>query len=104
MACHGFHYQSVPAPVSSIVVGWRYRVIIAESTRNRGAWDMQNLLSRILVYLKTSHASDSAQDTVEYALVIGVMAFGAVAGTQSLASGISTAMNGVSSALAASFH
>lgn len=69
-----------------------------------GARDMQNLLSRILVYLKTLYVSESAQDMVEYALVISVMAFGAVAGTQSLASGITTAMNGVSSAMAASFH
>jgi Flp pilus assembly pilin Flp len=69
-----------------------------------GAWDMQNLLSRILVYLKTLYVSESAQDMVEYALVISVMAFGAVAGTQSLASGITTAMNGVSFAMAASFH
>lgn len=60
---------------------------------------MQNLLSRILVYLKTSYACESAQDMVEYALVISVMAFGAVAGMQSLAAGITTAMNGVSSAI-----
>ncbi len=65
---------------------------------------MHSFLGRIIVCLRVFYKSESAQDLIEYALVICVMAFGAVAGMQSLAAGITTAMNGVSSALAASLH
>lgn len=43
-----------------------------------------------------------AQDLVEYSLVVSLLAFGCLAGMQSLASGISIAFHNVSSGLATS--
>jgi len=45
---------------------------------------------------------DAAQETVEYALIVALMAFGAVAGMQSLAGGVTAALNDVSTTLATS--
>jgi pilus assembly protein Flp/PilA len=43
---------------------------------------------------------EDGQDLVEYALVVALLAFGCVAGMQSLASGINIAFNSVSSDIA----
>jgi len=60
---------------------------------------MGKLVLRILVQLQRVHDDESAQDMVEYALIVAVMAFGSVAGMHSLASGVTDALNGVSSTL-----
>jgi pilus assembly protein Flp/PilA len=52
--------------------------------------------------LRSLMAGEEGQDLVEYALVVALMAFGCVAGMQSLASGINIAFNTVSSDLGAS--
>jgi len=44
--------------------------------------------------------SDEGQDLVEYALVVALIAFGAVAGMQQLATGIGTAFAMISNDLA----
>jgi pilus assembly protein Flp/PilA len=60
---------------------------------------MNNLLIRL--YLKAGELihRDEAQDLVEYALIVGLLAFGATAGMKNLASGVNTAFNGVSTKL-----
>lgn len=63
---------------------------------------MRRLVFRILVVLQRIRDDESAQDLVEYALIVAVMAFGTVAGMHSLASGVTLAFNGVSSTLATS--
>lgn len=60
---------------------------------------MQNLILALGLYLRRNLADNSAQDLVEYSLIIGVMAFGAVAGMQSLASGVTVAFNSLSSVM-----
>jgi len=60
---------------------------------------MRNLVLRIFVELQRIRDEETAQDMVEYGLIVAVMAFGSVAGMHSLASGVSDALNGVSSTL-----
>jgi len=54
---------------------------------------------KLVSKLRSLIAQDNGQDLVEYALVVALIAFGATAGMQSLASGISTAFTNVSSTL-----
>jgi pilus assembly protein Flp/PilA len=63
---------------------------------------IQDFVLRIFVELQNLRDDESAQDLVEYALIVAVMAFGTVAGMRSLASGVSVAFNGVSSTLGTS--
>jgi pilus assembly protein Flp/PilA len=49
---------------------------------------LQNLVNR-----------EEGQDLVEYALVVALIAFGATAGMQSLATGLNAAFQGISSTL-----
>ena len=65
---------------------------------------MHSLLNRIFGALKTVLTCESAQDLVEYGLIVGVMALGTIAGTRSLAAGLGLALNNVSATMAASFH
>jgi pilus assembly protein Flp/PilA len=53
------------------------------------------------LYLKLQELKnrEEGQDLVEYALVVALIAFGAVAGMTSLAGGINTAFNNVTSML-----
>jgi pilus assembly protein Flp/PilA len=63
---------------------------------------MGKLVLRILVELERIRDNEAAQETVEYALIVALMGFAAVAGMQSLASGVTVAFNGVSATLATS--
>lgn len=63
---------------------------------------MGKFVLRILVGLERIRDNEAAQETVEYALIVALMAFAAVAGMQSLASGVTVAFNGVSATLATS--
>ncbi|HTB98519.1 MAG TPA: hypothetical protein VK716_16025 [Terracidiphilus sp.] len=61
---------------------------------------MNHLLLKCLVFVQSLAASEQGQDLVEYALVVALIAFGAVAGMGALATEINTAFNDVSSDLA----
>ena len=56
-------------------------------------------LNCLFVKLHSLVHSQEGQDLVEYALVVALIAFGAAAGMQSLASGINTAFGQISTTL-----
>jgi pilus assembly protein Flp/PilA len=60
---------------------------------------MQNGLRKLLNQLQTLAMQDEGQDLVEYALLIALVAFGAIAGMNSLATGLSTAFTNISTQL-----
>lgn len=60
---------------------------------------MKDLMLKIYVNYKTIMACEEGQDLVEYALVVALIAFGAVLGMQGLASGINSAFLKISSTL-----
>ncbi len=62
---------------------------------------MNDLMLKMYVAYKNLMAREEGQDLVEYALVVALIAFGAVAGMNALASGINTAFNDVSTKLLA---
>jgi pilus assembly protein Flp/PilA len=55
-------------------------------------------------YLRLRHllTGEEGQDLVEYALVVALIAFGAIAGMQLLATGIDEAFSGIATTLTAS--
>jgi pilus assembly protein Flp/PilA len=57
---------------------------------------------RLFVEVQTLLICEDAQDLVEYALVVALIAFGAVTAMKSLSSEIKTAFNTISSNLATS--
>lgn len=63
---------------------------------------MGKLVLRILVEWQRIRDDETAQDMVEYALIVAVMAFGTIAGMKSLASGVTMAFSNVSSTLGTS--
>ena len=60
---------------------------------------MNDLMLKMFVTAKNVMAREEGQDLVEYALVVALIAFGAVAGMSALAGGINTAFKDVSSSL-----
>jgi Flp pilus assembly pilin Flp len=62
---------------------------------------MHTLLRQLLALVKTSASDETAQNLVEYALIVASIAFGSMAGMHALANGVSNALNHVSSALSA---
>jgi pilus assembly protein Flp/PilA len=60
---------------------------------------MNNILLNLYVKFHDLASREEGQDMVEYALVVSLIAFGAVAGMSSLAGGINTAFNNVSTQL-----
>jgi len=60
---------------------------------------MRSVLSRLLGRLQCLVREESGQDLVEYALVVALIAFSAVAGIKSVATGIRTAFTNISTAL-----
>jgi pilus assembly protein Flp/PilA len=62
--------------------------------------EMNDFALKILVHVQNLAASEEGQDLVEYALVVALIAFGAVAGMGALATEINTAFNDISSDLA----
>ncbi|MGA7857450.1 MAG: Flp family type IVb pilin [Terracidiphilus sp.] len=60
---------------------------------------MNDLLLRTYINFKTILACEEGQDLVEYALVVALIAFGAVLGMKGLASGVNSAFNKISSTL-----
>jgi pilus assembly protein Flp/PilA len=64
-----------------------------------GGRKMNDLMLKMYVAYKNVMAREEGQDLVEYALVVALIAFGAVAGMNALAGGINTAFQDVSSSL-----
>ena len=60
---------------------------------------MNTLLLRTYLLMKQMLEQEDGQDMVEYALVVAIIAFGAVAGMNALAGGINTAFKDVSSSI-----
>jgi pilus assembly protein Flp/PilA len=63
---------------------------------------MSNLMIKVHFSILAWMTRDEGQDTVEYALVVALIALGGIAAMHSLASGINIAFRGVSSGLATS--
>jgi pilus assembly protein Flp/PilA len=60
---------------------------------------MNNMLLKLYVKFQELKNNEEGQDLVEYALVVALIAFGATTGMTSLAGGINTAFNTVSTQL-----
>jgi Flp pilus assembly pilin Flp len=63
---------------------------------------MNNMLLKLYVKFQELKNREDGQDLVEYALVVSLIAFGAVAGMSSLAGGINGAFGNISTTLASS--
>lgn len=61
---------------------------------------MNRLLLNLYIRFQNMVNSEEGQDLVEYALVVALIAFGTTAGMSSLAGGINTAFNNVSTKFA----
>ena len=62
---------------------------------------MNDLMLKMFGTAQIGMAREEGQDLVEYALVVALIAFGAVAGMHALAGGINTAFQNVSTKLLA---
>ena len=60
---------------------------------------MNSILLRSLLYLKSLAEDEQGQDLVEYALVVALIAFGAINGMKFLASGLNHAFSNIASTL-----
>jgi pilus assembly protein Flp/PilA len=60
---------------------------------------MNTMLLKLYLKFQDLVGREEGQDLVEYALVVALIAFGATAGMQSLASGVNTAFGGISTTL-----
>ena len=60
---------------------------------------MNNLLLKIYVKCQDLASREEGQDLGEYALVVALIAFGATAGMKSLATGLNSAFQGISTTL-----
>ena len=60
---------------------------------------MNNMLLKLYVKFQDLKNSEDGQDLVEYALVVALIAFGATAGMSTLANGINSAFDTISSKL-----
>jgi pilus assembly protein Flp/PilA len=60
---------------------------------------MNDLMIKMYVAVKSIMEREEGQDLVEYALVVALIAFGAVAGMQALSKGINTAFQNISTTL-----
>lgn len=60
---------------------------------------MHGLICLLYLRLQNLAKHEEGQDLVEYALVVALIAFGATAGMQSLATGLNSAFQGISTTL-----
>jgi len=60
---------------------------------------MQSLAVRVYILVLNLFTREEGQDLVEYALVVALIAFGAIAGMGYLATGINTAFSTIASTL-----
>ena len=63
---------------------------------------MKNLIFNLFVMFQDLKSNEAGQDLVEFALVVALIAFGSTAGMSTLATGINSAFNTISSDLATS--
>lgn len=63
---------------------------------------MNDLMIKLYVTLKSLMAREEGQDLVEYALVVALIAFGAIAGMKFLAGGINQAFSDIAATLTTS--
>ena len=56
---------------------------------------MNTKLSSLYSFLRNLSVREEGQDLVEYALVVALIAFGAIAGMSQLATGINNAFSGI---------
>jgi pilus assembly protein Flp/PilA len=63
---------------------------------------MNTMLLKMYVKFQDLASREEGQDLVEYALVVALIAFGAVAGMKALASGLNLAFNTISTTLSTS--
>jgi pilus assembly protein Flp/PilA len=66
-----------------------------------GELGMNDLMIKMYVAVKSMIEREEGQDLVEYALVVALIAFGAIAGMSFLAKGINNAFSGISTTLTA---
>jgi len=57
---------------------------------------MTKLSTNVLLYVRSLVEREEGQDLVEYALVVALIAFGAIAGMQFLAGGLNSAFSQIS--------
>jgi pilus assembly protein Flp/PilA len=62
---------------------------------------MNDLMMKMHVAVKSLVEREEGQDLVEYALVVALIAFGAIAGMQLLATGLNDAFSGIATTLTA---
>ena len=62
---------------------------------------MNTLYLKMYIQMRNMLACDEGQDLVEYALVVALIAFGAITGMGYLATGINNAFSGISTTLTA---
>lgn len=60
---------------------------------------MKNIVATLYFKLRELANREEGQDLVEYALVVALIAFGATAGMNALASGLNSAFSNISSTL-----
>jgi pilus assembly protein Flp/PilA len=60
---------------------------------------MNRLITNLYFYARSLAVREEGQDLVEYALVVALIAFGAIAGMSQLAQGINSAFSGVATTL-----
>ncbi|MGB6690840.1 MAG: Flp family type IVb pilin [Terracidiphilus sp.] len=63
---------------------------------------MNNFILKICVKMQTLIVREEAQDLVEYALVVALVAFGATAALKTLGQGLNSAFTTISNTLASS--
>jgi pilus assembly protein Flp/PilA len=62
---------------------------------------MHSLSTSLYLFVRNLLAREEGQDLVEYALVVALIAFGAIAGMSFLAGGINNAFSGIGTTLTA---
>jgi pilus assembly protein Flp/PilA len=70
--------------------------------KTRGNIKMNDLLLKTYIKMQNFMASEEGQDLVEYALVVALIAFGAVGAMKGLSKEVNTAFSSISSTLASS--
>ena len=57
---------------------------------------MKDMMLKLYVTLQNAMSNEEGQDLVEYALVVALIAFGAIAGMSALSTELNTAFNAIS--------
>lgn len=63
---------------------------------------MKNMMLKLYVTMQNMVASEEGQDLVEYALVVALIAFGAIAGMNALSGELNAAFNTISTKVSTS--